>query len=99
MGDDEIQRWSRETVEGREFFKACDKTEATHATSSLHADTEDFQTEEEEVPKNFHQPHQAIRAKEVEHIEAGEAEPGDEARTQAIDIHQYPPDNPRILTE
>ena len=50
-------------------------------------------------PKNFHQPHQAIRAKEVEHIEAGVAEPGDEARTQATDIHQYPPDNPRILTE
>ena len=51
--DDEIQRWSRETVEGREFFKACDKTEATHATSSLHADTEDFQTEEEEIPQEL----------------------------------------------
>ena len=38
--DDEIQRWSRETVEGREFFKSCDKTEATHATSSLYVDTD-----------------------------------------------------------
>ena len=33
--DDEIQRWSRETVDGREFTKSCDKIESTQKYSRL----------------------------------------------------------------
>merc|ERR1712129_551457 len=32
--DDEIQRWSRETIEGENFFKSCNRPETTHTTSS-----------------------------------------------------------------
>ena len=31
--DDEAQHWARETIEGREFTKNCNKSEATHTTA------------------------------------------------------------------
>ena len=39
-------------------------------------------------PKNFHRPHQVIKAKEAEHTEDGVAEPGEEAKITAADTYQ-----------
>jgi hypothetical protein len=33
--DNEITRWSRDTVEGRKFTKSCDRVEAKHTASSF----------------------------------------------------------------
>ena len=49
--DDEIQRWSRETIEGRKFFKSCYRPETTHTTSSIDADIKNLPTKEREIPK------------------------------------------------
>ena len=51
--DDEIQRWSRETVEGRKFYKNCDKAEATHTTSSVYVVVQSVQDDEEEEQPNY----------------------------------------------
>lgn len=46
--DDEAQRWARETIEGREFTKNCNKSEASHATASLYNDNKIPQDEEDD---------------------------------------------------
>ena len=51
--DDEIQRWSRETVEGRKFYNNCDKAEAKYTTSSLFVNIRTAQDNEEEEPQEY----------------------------------------------
>ena len=46
--DDEAQRWARETIEGREFTKNCNKSEASYATASLYFDNKIPQDEEDD---------------------------------------------------
>ena len=46
--DDEAQRWARETIEGREFTKNCNRSEASHATASLYFDNKMPQDEEDD---------------------------------------------------
>ena len=62
--DDEIQRWSRETVEGRKFYNNCDKAEAKYTTSSLFVDIRTAQDNEEEEP----QEHTSSASEAVEDI-------------------------------
>merc|ERR1711956_115652 len=57
--DDEIQRWTRQ--------KLLTLHPPYMQTPKI------SRQKKRKYPKNFHQPHQAIRAKEVEHIEAGVA--------------------------
>ena len=46
--DDEITRWSRDSVEGRKFTKSCDKVEAKHTTASLFHGAPALRDEEEQ---------------------------------------------------
>jgi hypothetical protein len=47
--DNEIIRWSRDTVEGRKFTKSCDRVEARHTASSFFHGAPIVQEDEEQV--------------------------------------------------
>jgi hypothetical protein len=52
--DNEIIRWSRDTVEGRKFTKSCDRVEARHTASSFFHGAPIVQEDEEQDEYNQH---------------------------------------------
>ena len=44
--DDEVQRWARETIEGREFTQNCNKSEASYTTAGSYLDNRSIQDDE-----------------------------------------------------